>query len=66
MMCLGLGGIVIEATCSRRDTPQCATCARRGEGDYFALVKIERDKRGRPVEIQCLSYRRSDEARGQD
>lgn len=56
----------IAPNCSRRDTPQCATCARRGEGDYFAVVKIERDKQWRPIAVQCLSYRRQGEERGQD
>ena len=54
---------MIEANCSRRDTPQCATCARRGEGDYFALVKVVRDKAGKAVDVQCLSYREASSAR---
>lgn len=47
---------VIEPNCSRRDTPECKTCARRGEGDYYAIVH-KHHKNGREVWCRCLSYR---------
>jgi len=49
---------LIKPDCNGRpDLPDCKTCARKGQGDRYPLVKVQWEK-GRIAKRECLSYRK--------
>lgn len=51
-----------QEQCRGRGLPECASCARLGDGDYFALVLVRWKKED--ISRECLSYRNAQSFQG--